>query len=71
MYNLNSAMTRPAPRKGWEAERLKVIRFRLIKLPGRVLTNTGRLIVRRAGGHPSNETLFAMRRRVLAFYAPG
>ena len=69
--NLNSAMKRLVLGETWAGKRLKAIRFRLIKLPGRVLDHARSLIVRLTGGHPSNDTLFEMRRRILSFCESG
>ena len=55
----------------WARKRFKAIRFWLINLPGRVAEHSGGLIIRLAGGHPSNETLFAARRRILALNDTG
>jgi hypothetical protein len=63
--NLNSAMKRLVLGETWVGKRLKAIRFRLIKLPGRVLKHARMLRVRLVGGHASNETLLEMRRRIL------
>ena len=64
--NLNSAMKRLVLGQTWVGKRMKAVRFWLIKLPGRVLKHAGTLTVRLVGGHPSNETLFEMRRRILS-----
>jgi Transposase DDE domain group 1 len=65
--NLNSAMRRLVLGGTWVGKRMKAIRFRLIKLPARVLHGARTLKVRLVGGHPSNDTLFQMRRRILSF----
>jgi hypothetical protein len=70
-FNLSSAMKRLVLGETWGSSRLKAIRFWLIKLPGRVLTHARRLVVRLVGGHPSNETLFQMRRRIQALSESG
>jgi len=69
--NLNSAMKRLVLGKSWVSKRLKAIRFSLINLPGRVLYHARSLIVRLTGGHPSNGTLFEMRRRILKLCESG
>jgi hypothetical protein len=61
-FNLNIAMKILVLGGDWVKGRLKAIRFWLIKVPGRVLEHARSLIVRRVGGHPSNEILFEMRR---------
>jgi hypothetical protein len=64
-FNLNSAMKRLALGEGWVNRRMKAVRFWLINVPGRVLTHARSLVVRLAGGHPSNATLLEARRRML------
>jgi hypothetical protein len=64
-FNLNSAMKRLVLGGSWANRRLKAIRFRLINVPGRVLTHARSLIVRLVGGHPSNEILCEARRRMM------
>ncbi|MCA1961356.1 MAG: transposase [Desulfomonile sp.] len=63
-FNVNWAMKRLVLGESWVRGRLKAIRFRLIRLPGRVLEHGRRLFVRLAGGHPSNELVFEARRRM-------
>lgn len=69
--NLNSAMKRLVLGEAWLGKRMKAIRFRLIKLPGRVLKRARMLRIRLVGGHASNETLFEMRRRILSLCESG
>jgi len=69
--NLNSAMKRLVLGEKWVDKRMKAIRFWLIKLPGRVLNRARKLRVRLVGGHPSNETLYEMRRRILSLCESG
>ncbi len=64
--NLNSAMKRLVLGGPWVVKRMKAIRFQLLNLPGRVLTGCRTLTVRLVGGHPSNDILFEMRRRIMA-----
>ena len=63
--NLNSAMKRLVLGKSWVSKRLKAIWFGLINLPGRVVDHARALIIRLTGGHPSNGTIFEMRRKIL------
>ena len=70
-FNLNVAMKRLVLGGTWVARRLKGIRFWLINVPGRVLERSRSLIVRLVGGHPSNETLIAARRRMLELCRSG
>lgn len=69
--NLNSAMRHLVLGGKWVNKRMKAIRFGLIRLAGRVLSHARTLIVRLAGGHPSNETLFEMRRKILSLCESG
>ena len=69
--NLNSAMKSLVLGGNWASKRFKAIRFWLINLPGRVAEHSRGLIIRLAGGHPSNETLLAARRRILALNDTG
>jgi hypothetical protein len=70
-YNLNAAMKRLVLGKSWVNLRLKAIRFRLINIPGKVLDKAQTLVVRLAGGHPSNEILLEARRRMLSLRGAG
>ena len=72
-YNLQSAMKRLVLGGQWVTKRMKAIRYAVIGLAGRVLERGRRLIVRLAGGHPSNEVLYRARARIrqLADPAPG
>jgi hypothetical protein len=70
-FNVNSAMKRLVLGESWVNRRLKVVRFWLIRLPGRVLERSSRLFVRLAGGHPSNEILFEARRRMVSLCDSG
>jgi len=63
-FNVNSAMKRLVLGETWVNRRMKGLRFWLINLPGRVLEHGRRLFVRLAGGHPSNELVLAVRRRM-------
>jgi len=49
-HNLNAAMKSLVLGKDWVAKRMKAVRFRLIGLPGRVVSHARRLIVRLGGG---------------------
>ena len=68
-FNLNSAMKRLVLGGQWVGKRLKVVRFALIALPGRVMRHARRLIIRLARGHPSYELLLRARRRILTLAA--
>jgi hypothetical protein len=49
-HNLNTAMTRLVPGKGWLTKRMKALRLRLVGLPGRVVSHARKLIIRLAAG---------------------
>ncbi len=68
-FNLNAIMKQLVLGTGWITKRMKAIRFSLIKLPGRVLQRSRRLILRLAQGHPSFEVLLQARSTIanLAF----
>jgi hypothetical protein len=71
-FNLNSAMKQLVLKESWAAKRMKALRFSLINLPGRILTHARELVVRLAKGHPSLETLLAIRQRIMELgYATG
>lgn len=71
-FNLNSAMKQLALKESWAAKRMKALRFSLINLPGRILNHARELVVRLAKGHPSLETLLAIRQRIMELgYATG
>jgi len=69
--NLSNAMKRLVLGGTWVSKRMKAIRFSLINLPGRLLTGSRTLTVRLVGGHPSNELLFEMRRKILSLCDSG
>jgi hypothetical protein len=69
-YNLNSAMKRLVLGGSWASKRLKAIRYGLIHIAARVLERGRQLIVRLAGGHPSNELLWRARARILELMEP-
>lgn len=63
-FNVNEAMKRLVLGGEWVSQRLKGIRFRLIKIAGRVFQKGRSLVIRLAGGHPSYDTLLSARRRI-------
>lgn len=69
-YNLHSAMKRLVLGGNWVSKRLKAIRYSIIQVAGRVLERGRQLIVRLAGGHPSNELLYRARARILELMEP-
>lgn len=69
--NLSNAMKRLVLGGKWVSKRMKAIRFSLINLPGRLLTGSRTLTVRLVGGHPSNELLIEIRRKILGLCDSG
>ena len=49
-HNLNTAMKRLVLGKDWATKRMKALRFRLIGLPGRVVSHARKLIIRLGAG---------------------
>jgi hypothetical protein len=70
-FNVISAMKRLGLGEAWVSRRMKAIRFWLINLPGRVHRRSRQMFVRLSGGHPSNDTLFEAKRRMLCLYDSG
>jgi len=62
--NLNAMMKKLVLGKAWEPKRMKVIRFWLINLPGRVVKRSRSLIIRLTRSHPSLEILIEARRKI-------
>jgi hypothetical protein len=70
-FNLNSAMKQLVLQGSWVAQRMKAVRFSLIRLPGRVMKHARGLIVRLVRNHPSLAVLVNARQRILELdYAP-
>jgi hypothetical protein len=70
-FNLNSAMKQLVLQGSWVAQRMKAIRFSLIRLPGRVMKHARGLIARLVKNHPSLAVLVKARQRIMEFdYAP-
>jgi hypothetical protein len=63
-FNLNSIMKRQLLGKEWSCKKMKAIRFHVIRLAGRVVQHTRRLIVRLARNHPSTGWLLKARDRI-------
>jgi hypothetical protein len=64
-FNLNSAMKQLVLQGSWVAQRMKAVRFSLIRLPGRVLKHARGLIVRLVKNHPSLGVLVKARQRIM------
>ena len=65
-HNLNAVMKRLVLGAGWQAKRMKALRFHLIAVAGRVIRHARRLIVRLAAGHPALALVRSARRRIAA-----
>jgi hypothetical protein len=65
-HNLNAVMKRLVLGAGWQAKRMKALRFHLIAVAGRVIRHARRLILRLAAGHPALALVCAAHRRIAA-----
>ena len=65
-YNLNSAMKRLVPGKNWASKRMKALRFRLIGLPGRVVSHARKLTIRLGAGAEALATIVTARQTIRA-----
>ena len=63
-HNLNAAMKQLVLGKTWAAKRMKALRFRLIALPGRVVSHARKLIVRLGAGAETLNTIVAARQTI-------
>ncbi len=65
-HNLNAAMKRLVLGKGWVTKRMKALRFRLIGLPGRVVSHARKLIIRLGAGADALASIVAARQAIRA-----
>jgi hypothetical protein len=65
-HNLNTAMKRLVLGKDWATKRMKALRFRLIGLPGRVVSHARKLIIRLGAGAEALGTLITARQTIRA-----
>ena len=65
-HNLNAAMKRLVLGKDWVSKRMKALRFRLIGLPGRVVSHARKLIVRLGAGAEALATFVTARQTIRA-----
>ena len=65
-HNLNTAMKRLVLGKDWATKRMKALRFRLIGLPGRVVSHARKLIIRLGGGAEALATIVNARQTIRA-----
>jgi hypothetical protein len=65
-HNLNTAMKRLVLGKEWVTKRMKALRFRLIGLPGRVVSHARKLIIRLGAGAEALETIVNARQTIRA-----
>jgi hypothetical protein len=63
-FNLNAVMKGLVLGRSWVSKRMKAIRYHLIRLPGRVLERSRRLIIRLGRGHPCYGLLVDARTRI-------
>jgi hypothetical protein len=63
-FNLDAVMKGLVLGRSWVSKRMKAIRYHLIRLPGRVLERSRRLIIRLGRGHPSFGLLVDARARI-------
>ena len=64
--NLNAAMKRLVLGKDWVTKRMKALRFRLIGLPGRVVSHARKLIIRLGAGAEALATFITARQTIRA-----
>ena len=65
-HNLNTAMKRLVLGKEWATKRMKALRFRLIGLPGRVVSHARKLIIRLGAGAEALATIVTARQTIRA-----
>jgi len=65
-HNLNTAMKRLVLGKDWVTKRMKALRFRLIGLPGRVVSHARKLIIRLGAGADALATIVNARQTIRA-----
>jgi hypothetical protein len=65
-HNLNTAMKRLVLGKDWASKRMKALRFRLIGLPGRVVSHARKLIIRLGAGTEMLDTIVTARQVIRA-----
>ena len=65
-HNLNAAMKRLVLGKDWATKRMKALRFRLIGLPGRVVSHARKLIIRLGAGADALATIVNARQTIRA-----
>jgi hypothetical protein len=65
-HNLNTAMKRLVLGKDWVTKRMKALRFRLIGLPGRVVSHARKLIIQLGAGVDALATIVTARQTIRA-----
>ena len=65
-HNLNTAMKRLVLGTGWLTKRMKALRFRLIGLPGRVVSHARKLIIRLGAGTEALGLIVSARQAIRA-----
>jgi Transposase DDE domain group 1 len=65
-HNLNAAMKKLVLGKAWVGNRMKALRFRLIALPGRVVSHARKLIIRLGAGAEALAMILTARQTIRA-----
>ncbi len=65
LRNLNQMMKKLVLEPSMAPKRMKVVRFSIINLPGRVIKRSHQLLVRISKGHPSFTLLIAASKRIV------
>src|ERR1700690_599422 len=65
-HNLNAAMKKLVLGKAWVAKRMKALRFRLIALPGRIVSHARKLIIRLGAGAEALAMIVTARQTIRA-----
>ena len=65
LRNLNQMMKKLVLEPSMAPKRMKVVRFSIINLPGRVIKRSRQLLVRISKGHPSFTLLIAASKRIV------
>lgn len=64
-FNLNALMKNLVLQGEWKKKRMKVIRFKIIHVPSKVINHSRELIIQLPKGHPSFNLLNNARARII------
>jgi len=64
-FNLSRTLLRLGLQGDWATRRMKAVRYRLIRIAGRILDHARTLVIRLTRNHPAWDTLLQARRRLL------